>query len=472
VGAGEAGILVLKEMKRRTFSDVVGFIDDNQSKVHSHIYGTKVLGTTNDIKKIVKTYDIEEIIIAIPSVGGRTIRNIISKCEKTEVKIKTIPGLNEILTGEVAIKRIRDVRPEDLLGRETVQINTEDVNSFIRGKTVLVTGAGGTIGSELCRQIAKFNPEELILYDHNENDTYFLKLEISEKYPYLRTRTIIGDINDVDLLKYTFSKYCPRIIFHSAAHKHVPLMEENPTAAIKNNVTGTRNLMHAAEHYGVESFVMISTDKAVNPTSVMGSSKRITEMMMQAMAKTAKTKFMAVRFGNVIGSSGSVVLIFKQQIEKGGPVTVTHPEIKRFFMAASEAAQLVMQAGAIGTGGEIFILDMGEQIKIADLARNLITLSGLEVDEDIVIKFTGLRPGEKMHEEMLLNMEHDRATKHDKIYLEQPEDIDVRRLWGDIKTLERMADQMDKEKIVEKVKEIVPNYHPEKGGRWQSDDRG
>jgi FlaA1/EpsC-like NDP-sugar epimerase len=330
---------------------------------------------------------------------------------------------------------------------------------------VLVTGAGGSIGSELCRQIIKFEPSLLLLFDHNENDTYFLELELKEKHPYLKLKTIIGDIKDVGLLKHTFSKYKPDIVFHSAAHKHVPLMEENPVAAVKNNIIGTRNFIYAAEHYGVKSFVMISTDKAVNPTSIMGASKRIAEMMIQAKAKIAKTKFMAVRFGNVIGSSGSVVPIFKKQIEKGGPITVTHPDVKRFFMTDSEAAQLVIQAGAIGNGGEIFILDMGEQIKISDLAKNLITLSGLEVDEDIEIKYIGLRPGEKMEEETLLDIEHDKATKCDKVFIAQPSNFDPVKVRRDIKSLERMANVMDGPRIVEKIKKMVPFHNPHAAGK-------
>src|SRR3989338_5240442 len=294
---------------------------------------------------------ISEVVIAMPSASGKIIRDIVSKCEKTEVKIKTVPELHKILTGEVTIKQIRDVKPEDLLGRETVNINAEDVNTFIRDKTVLITGAAGTIGSELAKQISRFDPKLLVLYDLNENDMYFLEIKLGSNYPYLKYKVIIGDIKDVGLLKATFSKYRPQIVFHSAAHKHVPLMEGNPVAAVKNNVIGTRNLVYASEHYGVERFVMISTDKAVNPTSAMGASKRIAEMMIQAKAKKARTKFMAVRFGNVIGSSGSVVPIFKQQIENKQPITVTHPEVKRFFMTAKEAAQLVIQAGALGQGG-------------------------------------------------------------------------------------------------------------------------
>lgn len=466
VGAGAAGEMVVREMinaKKRTYQPV-GFIDDDPNKLNSRIHGVKVLGKIENIKDAIGLYNIAEVIIAVPSASGNTIRAIVSKCEKSDVKIKTVPELHKILTGEVTIKQIRDVNPEDLLGRETVNISTEDISSFLRDKVVLVTGAAGTIGSELSRQISKFDPKQLILYDLNENDVYFLEIELRSSYPCLKFKTVIGDIKDIGLLKNTFSRYRPQIVFHSAAHKHVPLMEENPVSAIKNNVVGTRNLIYASEHYMVERFVMISSDKAVNPTNVMGVSKRIAEMMIQSKAKTARTKFMAVRFGNVIGSSGSVVPIFKQQIERGQPVTVTHPEVKRFFMTAKEAVQLVMQAGAIGKEGEILILDMGEQIKILDLAKNLITLSGLEPDKDVRIEFVGLRPGEKMYEETLLDAEHDKATKHDKIYIAQPNNFDPIQLRKDIKTLEQLANLMAERKIVDKIKEMVPTYRP--NGRY------
>jgi FlaA1/EpsC-like NDP-sugar epimerase len=460
VGAGAAGEMIAREMinaKKRIYQPA-GFIDDDPRKLNSRMHGVKVLGGISGIGEIIKGANIEEIVIAIPSANGKVIRDIISKCEKTQVKIKTVPELHKIITGEVTIKNIRDVKPEDLLGRETVEIDTEDIGAFISDKVVLITGAAGTIGSELSRQIIKFKPRQIILYDLNENNTYFLEIELKANHSYFKFKTVIGDIKDIGLLKNTFSKYRPEIVFHAAAHKHVPLMEENPIAAVKNNILGTRNLIYASEHYMVERFVMISTDKAVNPTSVMGASKRIAEMIVQTKAKTARTKFMAVRFGNVIGSSGSVIPIFKQQIENGKPITVTHPEVKRFFMVASEAAQLVMQAGAIGKGGEVLILDMGEQIKILDLAKNLITLSGLKPDEDVEIKFTGLRPGEKMYEETLLDIEHDKATKHDKIYIAQPDSFDPIQLRKDIKALERLANLMDEKRIMEKIKEMVPSY--------------
>jgi len=461
VGAGAAGVMVARELihQRERLSHPIGFVDDDRRKRNASIQGLRVLGSTRDINTLVKAHKIEVIIIAIPSASGKVVRRIVGECENLDVKIKTVPGLHQILTGEVAVQQLREVKPEDLLGRESVQINKDDIRSFIQDKVVLVTGAGGSIGSELCRQIVKFNPYMLVAFDHNENNTYFLEMELAEKYPFIHFKTIIGDIKDIGLLKHTFTQYKPQIIFHSAAHKHVPLMEANPAAAVKNNIIGTRNFMYAAEHYGVERFVMISSDKAVNPTSVMGASKRIAEMIIQAKAQTARTKFSAVRFGNVIGSSGSVVPIFKHQIEKGGPVTVTHPEVKRYFMAASEAAQLVIEAGSIGRGGEIFILDMGDPIWIKDLARNLITLSGLEVDEDIEIKYIGLRPGEKMHEELLLDAENDKATKYDKVYVAKPREFDQLRLRRDVKELERFAHLMDEDAIIRKMQAMVSNYH-------------
>jgi FlaA1/EpsC-like NDP-sugar epimerase len=458
VGAGEAGIMVLKELKLNAYCNVIGFVDDDIYKKHGRVSGLKVLGATDEISDIVQKYSIEEIIISIPSASGKAVRGIISKCEPTKAKIKILPGLSKIISGEVTVRDIREVKPEDLLDRKPVVISTEDIGLFIKGKTVLITGAGGSIGSELCRQAARFLPRLLVLYDYNENNVFYLQQELNRDFPDLKYTAIIGDIKDIGLLKSTFSQYRPEIVFHSAAHKHVPLMEDNPEAAVKNNIIGTRNFMYAAEHYKVESFVMISTDKAVNPTSVMGASKRVAEMIIQSKAKRARTKFMAVRFGNVIGSSGSVVPLFKRQIEHKGPVTVTDPDVKRYFMTAGEAAQLVLQAGAMGKGGEVFILDMGEQIKVVDLARNLITLSGLKPDIDIEIKFIGLRPGEKMFEEMLLDKERDKATRHDKIYIAQPDSFDHAKLNRDIRALERLAVLMDRDRILGKLKDMVPGY--------------
>ena len=461
VGAGEAGVMVLRECRNNPAMNmgIVGFIDDNPAKKNLRIQGVKILGTKHDIPAIVNKYGVEEIILAIPSAKGEIIREIISYCQIPNVKLEIVPGLQKILSGDLEV-RPRGVKPEDLLGRETVEIDAQEISHYIRNKRILVTGAGGSIGSALCQQIALFSPKELMFYDHNENNVYFLEVEFKTKYPQVKFTTVIGDIKDIGLLKHTFSRYRPHVIFHSAAHKHVPLMEENPAAAVKNNIIGTRNLIYAANHYGVERFVLISTDKAVNPTSIMGATKRISEMILQAKAKDSKTRFMAVRFGNVLGSDGSVIPLFKKQIDERGPVTVTHPEAKRYFMSASEAAQLVLQAGAIGKRGEIFILDMGEQIKILDLARNLITLSGLKLDKDIFIKFVGLRPGEKLYEETLHDIEKDKTTKYEKIYIAQANEFESRILRNQVKELERLANMMDTEKILNKIHEIVPSYVP------------
>lgn len=460
IGAGSAGEMIVREIMNRQnrIYRPIGFIDDNPRKRFLRIHGIKILGNREEMAGIIEKHNVEEVIIAIPSAKGEVIRDIISRCNKVGVKFKILPGLHQILTGDVNIKQIREVKPDDLLGRETVQINDFEVQSFLLDKTVLVTGAGGSIGSEICRQIVNFNPKQIVFFDYHEGDVYFLSRELEAKYPYIKLKTIIGDIKDIGLLKHVFSQYKPQVVFHSAAHKHVPLMEENPAAAVKNNIIGTRNLIYAAIHYGVERFVLISTDKAVNPTSAMGATKRVAEMLIQAKAKNPMTKLMAVRFGNVIGSSGSVVPLFKRQIEDGGPVTVTHPEIKRYFMSIREAAQLVLQAGAIGKGGEIFVLDMGEQIKIADLAKSLITLSGLEVGNDVVLKFIGLRPGEKLYEETLHKSEKDNATKHEKIYVAPPEDFNPVKLRKEIKVLEELAKMMAEERIIKKLHELVPEY--------------
>lgn len=464
IGAGDAGEMVAREllnMKDHGYH-LVGFVDDDPRKKNMRIHGVKVLGSLEEVQDISESYGIEEVIIAIPSAKGRMMRHIVEKCAAAGVKLKTVPRLGDILSGKVSVKEIRDVQPEDLLGREEVAINGAEVCEFVQDKVVMITGAGGTIGSELCRQLAPYSPRLLLLFDQCENDVYFLMLELGRDYPDLKTRTVIGDIKDIGLLISVFSRHEPHIIFHAAAHKHVPLMQENPSSAVKNNVLGTRNLLYAAHHYKVEKFVLISTDKAVNPTSVMGASKRVAEILMQAKAKQSGTKFMAVRFGNVIGSNGSVVPIFKRQIEKGGPVTVTHPEVRRYFMTAGEAAQLVIQAGAMGEGGEVFVLDMGEPIKIIDLARNLVILSGLEVGHDIQIKITGLRPAEKLYEEVLHDTEHDCSTKHEKIYIAQVDgNYSLRRLRRELKDLEMLATNMYDISVVEKLAKIIRGQEAE-----------
>jgi len=456
IGAGEAGVMVLKESKsnHKACIDVIGFIDDNPHKKGLRIQGVRILGNCRDIAAVVSKYGVDEVIIAVPSANGETIRNIISNCQLPSVRIRIVPGLQKILNGELEVKP-RDVKAEDLLGRETVMVDEKEIKDYLSGRVVLVTGAGGSIGSALCRQIVNFDPKEVLLLDHNENNVYYLGLEFLTKHPQIKFKTIIGDIKDVGLLKNVFSRYKPQIVFHAAAHKHVPLMEDNPTAAVKNNIIGSRNLIYASDHYKVEKFIFISTDKAVNPTSIMGVTKRIVEMILQSKAKMSKTKFMAVRFGNVLGSDGSVVPLFKKQIEDGGPVTLTHPEVKRYFMSINEASQLVLQAGGMGKAGEIFILDMGEQIKILDLAKELIALHGLRPEEDIKIKFIGLRPGEKLYEETLLDREKDMSTKAEKIYIAQPGHFDAQILRRKIKELERLVVLMNDSGTIKKLQEIM-----------------
>jgi FlaA1/EpsC-like NDP-sugar epimerase len=457
VGAGEAGVMVLNELRKNMSFDVVGFIDDDAGKKGMTIRGKKILGGKDKIKNVVEGYGVEEIILAMPSQKGSAIRDMIGYCKFPEVGLKIVPGMYKILSGELEVK-FREVEPEDLLGRETVKIDEKEVSSYIKGKTVLVTGAAGSIGSELCRQIASFGPASLVMFDLNENDMYFLELELKAKYPELRLIMIMGDVRDIGLLRHVFAKSKPRIVFHAAAYKHVPMMELIPSAAIKNNIIATRNLIYAAGHYNVERFVCISTDKAVHPTSIMGITKRIGEMLVQAKNDKSRTKYMAVRFGNVLGSKGSVVPLFKEQIRNGGPVTVTHEETRRYFMSVSEAVQLVLEAGAFGEGGEIFVLDMGEQIRIYDLAENLIMLSGFKPHEDIEIKVTGLRPGEKMFEQMLHDEEKDQATKNDRIFVTEPDKFEIKKLIKDIKELENYAKAMDEEAILRKIKSMVPVY--------------
>ncbi|MEI7752591.1 MAG: nucleoside-diphosphate sugar epimerase/dehydratase [Candidatus Omnitrophota bacterium] len=456
VGAGETGILVLKQyLSHYCAGEVVGFADDDRNKHHASIHGVRVLGGSHDIARIVHEHGVGEIILAMPSATGERIRSVLSCCEATGVKIKTVPALERIIDGTLEIKP-RQVRLDDLLGREPVAIEKAPIEDYLKNKRVLVTGAGGSIGSELCHQILRYSPQKIILLDHNENDVYFLEMELRGLFPDVKFRTIIGDIQDVGLLRHIFRSYKPEVIFHAAAHKHVPLMEQNPVAAVKNNVLGTRNLVYAATHYGAERFVLISTDKAVNPTSVMGATKRMAEMILQSKAGRTRTRFMAVRFGNVIGSAGSVVPLFKKQIESGGPVTVTHPEITRYFMSIPEAVSLVLQAGALGKGGEIFILDMGEPMKIADLARNLITLSGLIPGKDIAIKFTGLREGEKLYEELLHDTEHDKVTRYNKIYISQSEKIEPSRFRSLVRQMSHYSKLSDERKVIELLTNLVP----------------
>lgn len=425
IGAGDTGTSLVKTMRKGNEMAPVAFIDDDNSKWGMRIMDIAVVGGRNEIPRTVKEYKIDEIIVAIPSVNEADRAEILKICRMTGLKTLTVPSLFELASGKANVAQVREITPQELLGRHEELIQNKEVFAYIEGKVILVTGGGGSIGSELCRQIAKYAPKKLIVFDIYENNAYELQMELRKAYPELRMEVLIGSVRDKGRLEEIFKKYNPKVVFHAAAHKHVPLMEDSPDEAIKNNVYGTYNVCEACEKFGAERFVLISTDKAVNPTNIMGATKRIAEMTMQQFAfrqkeSDEKTIFTAVRFGNVLGSNGSVIPLFKKQIKEGGPVTVTHPEINRFFMTIPEAVSLVMQAGSYAVGGEIFILDMGEPVKIVDLARNLIELSGYTPDVDIKIEYTGLRHGEKLYEELLLDRQKHDATKHDKIFIEQP----------------------------------------------------
>lgn len=461
VGAGDAGAMVIKEFKnhRELMSDPVVLIDDDISKEGRKIHGVSVKGGRYDIKSQAIKNNIDEIVIAMPSSTKGQIKNIIEECKTTKCKVKTLPGMFELIDGKVSVKQLREVQIEDLLGRDEVKLDTEKINQYIKDKKVLITGGGGSIGSELCRQIAKYNPQELIILDIYENNVYDLQNELKRKYgSSLNLNVKIASVRDSKKIDNIINNIKPNVIFHAAAHKHVPLMESNPHEAVKNNVFGTFNVAKAADKFGIEKFVMISTDKAVNPTNIMGATKRLCEMIVQAIDKRSKTEFVAVRFGNVLGSNGSVIPLFKRQIAEGGPVTVTHKDVIRYFMTIPEASQLVLQAGAMAKGGEIFVLDMGEPVKIIDLAKDLITLSGLEVGKDIEIDLVGLRPGEKLFEELLMDEEGLISTEHTKIHVGRPLFSDYNVL---IKKLDNLKDIMHNgtESDVKKaVAELVPTY--------------
>ncbi|ANX00216.1 nucleoside-diphosphate sugar epimerase [Thermoclostridium stercorarium subsp. leptospartum DSM 9219] len=461
VGAGDAGAMIAKEMELHPEHKYrpVAFLDDDKFKQGKKINGIPVLGGIDDVVDIAERKHIDEIIIAIPSAKPAVINRIYEQCAKTKCKVKILPSMSQLIDGTVMLKRVRDVNIEDLLGREPVVVDLEEIAGYLSGKVVLVTGGGGSIGSELCRQIASFEPKRLVMLDNYENSLHDVYIELTRKYPELDIMPVIANIREMDRMEEVFDTFRPNIVFHAAAHKHVPLMEANPEEAIKNNVFGTWNVAHCADKYNAERFVLISTDKAVNPTNVMGATKRIAEMIIQALDTKSKTKFVAVRFGNVLGSNGSVIPLFKKQIEEGGPVTVTHPDVTRFFMTIPEAVQLVIQAGAMAEGGEIFILDMGEPVKILDLAKNLIRLSGFEPYVDIDIEITGLRPGEKLYEELLLNEEGLRATKHNKIYIAKPLHIDYELLKRELEILkQKVYKSADANEIKEYVKVLVPTY--------------
>ncbi|CUP17016.1 polysaccharide biosynthesis protein [Clostridium disporicum] len=460
VGAGSAGALVLNEFKKNPQfgKNVVALIDDDKQKLKSLVGGVKVLGNRDDIERIAEEYKIDEIIIAISELEKSDLKNILEKCKNAKAHIKIMPGVSEMIDGKFSINKIRDVDVEDLLGRDSITLDHDGISDYLEDKVVLVTGGGGSIGSELCRQIAKFKPKQLIIFDIYENNAYDIQNELRRNYPELNLETLIGSVRDKKRLKEVFSKYRPQVVFHAAAHKHVPLMEDSPAEAIKNNVKGTLNVAQCADGFKVERFVLISTDKAVNPTNIMGATKRMCEMIIQSINKESKTEFVAVRFGNVLGSNGSVVPLFKNQIAKGGPVTLTHKDITRYFMTIPEAAQLVLQAGAYAEGGEIFVLDMGKPVRIYDLAENLIKLSGYEPHKDIKIEVTGLRPGEKLYEELLMNEEGLTETKHKKIFIGKSSDFEIDKVKSNVDELLKVAALGNKDILKEKMKEIVTTY--------------
>ena len=461
VGAGEATAILLREFQNSRFltQNIVCLVDDNPDKKGKSIRGVRIAGNRYDIPELVDKHKVQVIIISIPSASKKTISELIEICKETSCQIQVLPGMYQMVQGEVSVSKLRPVEIEDLLGREPIQIQNEEVMNYVENKTILVTGGGGSIGSELCRQIAAHHPKKLIIFDIYENNAYDIQLELKRNFPELDLETLIGSVRNTHRINSIMEKYRPDIVYHAAAHKHVPLMEDSPNESIKNNVFGTYKTACAADKYGVKRFILISTDKAVNPTNIMGASKRLCEMVIQTLNNRSETEFVAVRFGNVLGSNGSVIPLFKKQIEAGGPVTVTHPEIIRYFMTIPEAVSLVLQAGAQAKGGEIFVLDMGEPVKIADLAYNMIKLSGFVPNEDIKIEYTGLRPGEKLYEELLMSEEGLQDTENKLIHIGKPIDFDEELFLKNLQELKILAEQ-DSDKIREKVKEMVTTYHP------------
>ncbi len=464
IGAGEVGKALIREYNanKKLKGKIVCLIDDNNDKKNKFLDGVKIVGNRYDIPTAVKKYHVDKIVFAITVSTVNARSEILDICSKTGCKTLTVPGILKAVDENVTVSKLRNVEIQDLLGREPIKVNLDEIYKYISGKVVMVTGGGGSIGSELCRQIAKAGPEKLILFDIYENNAYDIQMELNRHLPQLDLEVLIGSVRNTSRIEYILEKYKPEIIFHAAAHKHVPLMEDSPNEAIKNNVFGTYKLALAAEKYKVRKFVLISTDRAVNPTNIMGASKRLCEMVVQMMnRKSQDTDFVAVRFGNVLGSNGSVVPLFKKQIEEGGPVTVTHPEITRFFMTIPEAVALVLQAGYYAKGGEIFVLDMGKPVKIDDMARNLIRLSGYEPDVDIKIVYTGLRPGEKLYEELLMSEEGLQSTENELIHIGKPIEMDDEKFVEDLKRLEA-AFKSEAENIKDIVAEIVPTYHRKK----------
>ena len=459
-GMGAREIIIAIKNNMRDKYNIVGIIDDDISKINHYILGIKVLGTRYDIPKIAKEKNVDLIFFAINKIDAVSRRKILEICQETGVKTRVLPTTEEVINKQGAMNSMRDVQIEDLLGRDPVHLDNKNINSLIKNKTVLVTGGGGSIGSELCRQIVKYDPKRLVILDIYENNLYDIEMELRAEYPKLNLEAIVASVRDKARLNNVFETYKPEIVFHAAAHKHVPLMEKSPLEAIHNNVFGTYNVVNCADEYGVEKFVLISTDKAVNPTNIMGASKRVCEMIVQAKNKVSKTEYVAVRFGNVLGSNGSVIPLFKKQIERGGPVTVTHKDITRFFMTIPEAVQLILQAVTYAKGGEIFVLDMGEPVKIYDLAVSLIKLLGYEPNVDIPIEITGLRPGEKLYEEILMSEEGLTSTKHDKIFISKPMHMEMTELEEKLNILKELEynEKYSNENIKNVMKEVVPTY--------------
>lgn len=460
IGAGESGNIVINELKmsKKLDSNICCIIDDNKSKHNTFINGVKVIGGRDQILDAAKYFAINEIVLAMPSAPKKDVKEILELCQQTGAELKILPGVYQFVNGEAAVEKLRPVQIEDLLGREPVKTNLESITGYVKNKVVLVTGGGGSIGSELCRQLAANQPKMLIIFDVYENNAYDIQQELRAKYPHMHLEVLIGSVRNTSRVDKIFEQYRPDIVYHAAAHKHVPLMEDSPNEAIKNNVFGTYKTALAADKYGAKKFVLISTDKAVNPTNIMGASKRICEMIVQGLNRQSSTDFVAVRFGNVLGSNGSVIPLFKKQIEAGGPVTVTDKNIIRYFMTIPEAVSLVLQAGAFARGGEIFVLDMGEPVKIDDLARNLIKLSGYVPDEDIKIVYTGLRPGEKLYEEILMDEEGLTETENALIHIGKPIEFDEAAFFDQ---LERLYEEVYNEvpNIKEIISDLVPTYH-------------
>ncbi len=469
IGGGASGAMVLRELQHSEHSQnrVVCIIDDDLQKQGSFLMGVKIIGGRECIERCVGKYGIKDIILAIPTASAKNRREIVAICQKTKCRIQTMPGLYQLASGQVRVQELRNVAVEDLLGRDKVQVDLSEIGGYFAGKTVLVTGGGGSIGSELCRQIARQKPRKLIIFDIYENNAYDIQQELRHTNPELDLEVCIGSVRDGKRVEMMFRQYHPQIVCHAAAHKHVPLMEDSPNEAIKNNVFGTYNVACAADRYQAETFVLISSDKAVNPTNIMGASKRICEMIVQVIGRNSNTKFTAVRFGNVLGSNGSVIPLFRKQIERGGPVTVTHPDVIRYFMTISEAVSLVLQACVYAKGGEVFVLDMGEPVHIDDLARNMIRLTGLEPEVDIPIVYVGLRPGEKLYEELLMQDEGLDKTPNELIFIGHFNDFNEEQLMDALNELKTASENND-ENIRRMVQSLVRTYHPVDGGVCQT----